>query len=450
MGIGHRRFEGAASFRVRPVAAVSIEIVTDETAWAAVRPAWEELLAETPNPSPYWTWNYLAAWRAHFGQTCPQSGRAFDLYATVVRLEGRIVGIFPLFVERGRLLSLTARRLRFLGFNGGTGPADMTEEPIYLTRPGFEEAALDGLGQAVDTLRSQRVFDLVDLRLWTRSGKIPSTRFSYRLKKGPAVVELPDTWAEYRKRLTKSMRDNLGYYPRLLARHGHQAEVRIVDDPREIQAAVETLVRLHRFRNEASGDARRVDHFPTQIQAEFQASALKTLAESENGFVALLEVDGCPVAAQAFLRFGQTLMLGYSGFDPAFSSYSPLLILQSEVFQRGLASGVRRLDFQQGDRMWQTRWQAQPEGQVLGITVARKTPLSLARCGIYFVVRELSSGATARRVTRFWQRLTTRPFVIFGLDFARLNQHCAGHFIRLAHLAAHPATGHLTRLHLSR
>src|SRR5262249_30026750 len=158
------------------------------------------------------------------------------------------IAIFPMFIEAKSGFGLAERRLRFIGFNGASGPADMTEEPIYLIEPGAEELALKGLEAVVQSLSRKGAFDILDLRFWHQGeGELP-VPFRHRSKKGPALVDLPETWAEYRKFLTKSMRDNLGYYPRLLQRHGHTFEIKVITGD-GLHQAVTDLVALHKIRN---------------------------------------------------------------------------------------------------------------------------------------------------------------------------------------------------------
>lgn len=411
----------------------TVRLVVDSL--APVRRDWESLLAEIPHPSPYWDWNYVRCWWETFGRRCPERGCEGRLWTAVVRHHGEIVGIFPMFAERRAPWSLLERRLRFLGYNGGAGPNDMTEEPIYLVKPGFEEAALEGLKAAVEELRPH--YDLLDLRLWSRGE--PSRAFRGRVKNGPAVVELPEDWAQFRTVLSKSMRDNLGYYPRLLVRHGHTFQVRVIQGE-EIARATETLVDLHKRRLAASNDLRRTDHFPTQLQADFQAQALSL---AENGFIAILEVDGIAIAAQSFMEAQDTLLIGYSGFDPEWSNYSPLLVLQSEVFQGAMGRGVRRLDFQQGHRHWQTRWLAKPDGHIFTVTSIRKAPVSLARAALYFGRREIVRGLSEKRLRRLWAKVVEKGAATLGLDLPRVVLNLE----RLHHLGVHHVVLRAARIH---
>src|ERR1041385_579855 len=172
-----------------------------------------------------------------------------------------------------------------------------------------------------------------------------------------------------------------------------------------MKGPIATLVDLHKVRNKASKDKRRVDHFPSEVEARFEAAALAALAKQERAFVAILEIDGGPAAAQAFMEDGPTLVGGYSGVDPQWSAYSPLMVLQSDVFQKSVESGTRRLDFQGGERMWQTRWQAKPEGSIAGITIIRKNPLSAIKAAGYFAKREILKAWSRRHPPEFWTKL---------------------------------------------
>ncbi len=386
-----------ARYRLRQRAAtrVSARLVVTESDVLALQPKWNELRANLTSPSPYTEWSYVMEWWKTFAPT------AQPVFVTVED-DGLILGIFPMFVDRKGPLGF--RRLRPIGFNGELGPDDMTEEPILLIREGYEERVL---ASALRALRTATIWDTCVLRtLGLTAGKAMRAArtasslgaLPVKVKKGPMMVHLPKTWTEYRKQISKSMRDNLSYYPRLLIRHGHTWNLRQVYSGPELSEGLEHLVRLHRAR--VSSALGHQDHLPTELQTGFLGRIHKDLGLEAKAFVALLEIDGAVVAAQSFYEDRGTLLVNYSGFDPAWGAYSPLFIIQAEVFKAAQSRGTRTINFLQGDRAWQKRWNGDNEGELAHLAIVRLNPISLARAALYAVKHEVAALSRRRSAKR--------------------------------------------------
>jgi CelD/BcsL family acetyltransferase involved in cellulose biosynthesis len=384
--------------RQRATTRVSARLVLTEADVLALEPKWNELRANLAAPSPYTDWSYVIEWWRTFAP------KAQPVFITVED-DGLVLGILPMFVDRAGPLGF--RRLRPIGFNGELGPDDMTEEPIILIRDGYEERVITA---GLRALRTTAIWDTCVIRaLGPAVGKAvraartasPLGALPVKLKKGPMVVHLPATWAEYRKQISKSMRDNLGYYPRLLDRHGHTWNLRMVSSGPELAEGLDHLVRLHRARVTSAADHR--NHLPTAMQIGFLARVHEDLGLEAKAFVSLLEVDGEVVAAQSFYEDRGTLLVNYSGFDPAWGAYSPLFIIQAEVFKAAQSRGTRTINFLQGDRAWQKRWNGENEGELAHLAILRLNPISLLRAAAYAVKHESSALArrrTAKRVAK--------------------------------------------------
>lgn len=405
-----------------------VEILTTEAQWEAIESEWKELLSSVESPSPNLLWEVAYACRAQYRDRLRHM-------TVVVRHFGKTIAIFPLC-----LLSETRwfepKRLFLLGMNPSFGGQDFIDEPLHLIRPGFEDLAISQLLAALTKAKK----DLVDINLYLPSGTVAAGLKS-RNRPGPSVVDLPETWDQYRKMLTKSMRDNLPYYPRLLQRAGHSHEVIFADD------LAEDLVRLHKKRNESRLDPKRVDHFATPDEQALQEKVWSRLAEEGKGYYAALVVDGALVAVQAFAELDQTLLIGYSGFDPEWRSFSPLLILQSEVFKSAMVRGVRRLNFQRGCRAWQTRWKAEPMGVIHSTTIVSKNPISIAKCLIQFAGREVEAAFKKVMVKVKASRFVNQLSLMVGPDLTLVSHRAAHLGVRAMQMGLHHPAARLLRLH---
>lgn len=424
---------------------ICCRVIESESEFLGLECSWRSIVDRMTAPSPLLAWPWLMAWWETLGRTCPQTGKNSRIYVVVVEQAGVPVGIFPFFEVPNQFWSLRLRRLRPMGYGGQMEPAGLSEEPMAITLPEFDHEAR----RAVVNHLSERVakgrWDCAIVRhLEPDSAPLDPLRKglvgSARLKTGPQVVELPATWAAFRKVLTKSMRDNLSYYPRLLNRAGHNFEVRICREPEEMSSAAHWLVSLHkqRVRSEANNGHR--DYFPSDTQTQMLIRGMAALAKEGIGYIALLVVDGQTIAAQAFAESNHRLLVHYSGFDPAFAKFSPLLVLQSEVIQQAMARGVHQLDLLYGSAQWQTRWGAQPYPREYRATLVSRRPMPMLRAGIYAASRESMLFFRRRKLSALKNRCSTAAS---SLCSAGMELHL--HAIRLT---TNPAlTHHLARVH---
>lgn len=373
---------------------VRAEILEDEAALVALGPEWEALYLACERPSPCALHAWVVAWWGAFGREAEGAGRETALFVVALRDEaGRLVGAIPLFEERASGLSLRVRRLRSVGFLGREGVYDMTEEPAVLLRPGWEAAALRAFADALRPHLLRGRWDLVFFRLLEGGSPAPLDDAFRRLppglwvktdrKTGPYAARLPGDWAAYRRSLSKSMRDNLGYYPRLLDRDGHAWSVRTLRDPAAMAGAAARLAALHHGRAAQARGRRHQDHIHGTVQERFLAELLRGLAAQGRAFVAELVVDGEVVGSQAFVEDRDQLMVYYSGYAEAWYRYSPIFVIEAAVFREALERGVRSLDFLRTRSAWKARWGATECAPMHRVFVVPRRPLSGLRLFLY-------------------------------------------------------------------
>jgi Acetyltransferase (GNAT) domain len=375
--------------------------------------SWADLRSRANNPSPTSHWEWLWTWWSLFGHRCPKSGREGRPYVIVVQEEDRIVGIFPFFYFDLGPLTPRLRRLRPIGYAGELEPSGLTEECLTLVESGKEISALNAVVDFIAAnLRRLRldcaiVRQTAELAVPVPKYSFPSVIVSVKRKEGPQIVTLPSDWATFRKQLTKSMRDNLPYYPRLLKRDGHDFKFFYCRDTESIREAANDLVRLHKQRVFSEVGRTHQDYFGLPIQAEMLATGFAAVGEAGGGFLATLKVGDQCVAAQGFLEFGGEMVVHYSGFSPEFAKYSPLLVLQSEVFRHAMeARGVRRLNLLHGNAQWQKRWSAEAERSELRCLILRKNLPTVLRCGLYAFARETAAYYRRSGLSRLIARRT--------------------------------------------
>jgi CelD/BcsL family acetyltransferase involved in cellulose biosynthesis len=362
-----------------------------------LRPEWDQLFARAPAALPFNSWVWLSTWWDH----CCGPGQ--QLWILVVREQGQVVGIAPFFLHRQGSVPLQLRALDHLGLDH-RGRGSLTERCAILAAPGRRAAVLAAI--AGHLLRRDRaIWDHLKVE-GIHPGDVPASlaaglRHTYR--SATDVIALPASWGTFEAGLPKSMRDNVRYYPRLLARHGHAARARVLTTPDEVSAALSLFLRLHRARAQMLNSAPpHPDYFDTPQKVAFLVKVAPLLAAAGLLRLTILDVDGVPVAAYLLLEAAGTLYPYYSGFDPAWGRYSVMMQAEAASLRDAIERGVRRVDFL-GDAPFKRRWGAVP------VTIDRIT-----------IVRP-AWDSWARYRTRLWAR--TR----FRWAYRMLGRPTAGH-----------------------
>lgn len=325
---------------------------------------WRSLFSDASYPTVFASWEWVSEWWRHFSPILRQNYPAAQLHIVcVLGSGGEIIGIAPFYEAERCEFPFIGKSLRLIGeVVEGDLSRGMTEEPAVLLRKNREEEAVAAMLAYLtksDFARWNHFF-LPFLSAKTVRLARPFLK-TYGNNQGPQIVRLPKTWADYRNSLSRSMRDNLAYYPKRLAKHGHSWNIKRIDDPDQITEAADLLVALHRRRAAAPRGCPHIDHIPAEVNVQFLKSILRRLTETHHAFITVLEVNGKPVAAQMFLQDSGTLTVYYSGYDITWYDYSPLTLLLEEVIRQGIKEGIHTLNFLRGELPWKTRWRAQEE-----------------------------------------------------------------------------------------
>jgi CelD/BcsL family acetyltransferase involved in cellulose biosynthesis len=363
-------------------------VIEDTDDLVSIEDEWWALYMRCYRPNPCATPTWVLTWWDTFGGQAKGAGdRTKPFFVLIRNAEGTLVGVFPMYEDRPRRGSMLIRRLRDIGFLGREGGYDMTEDSTALVAPSQEGAVLQALAGVLRAGLSENRWDLLMLRRSTDEtptrepfvelGRTAWCRASQR--EGSYFAHLPDTWTEYRKQLTKSMRDNLGYYPRLLNREGRDWQLRTWEEPSDVLAASNVLANLHQVRAKQQRGQEHHDHIHDEIQRAFFTTLLSRLAEDGRATITELLIDNKVVASQAFVEDRDQLLVYYSGFSEEWYRYSPIFIIDSHVFRGALERGVRHVNFLRTRALWKTRWGANQCRTLDRLYAVRKRPIPLLR-----------------------------------------------------------------------
>jgi CelD/BcsL family acetyltransferase involved in cellulose biosynthesis len=343
----------AAAERPKKEPGETIHVLRSREQLAGLAPAWERLFArsETRNPFAHPAW--MLSWLDHFAA-------GTELYVVTVEVGGELAGVAPFVV---RSVGPRARRLMLFG----TGPnSAITELPQVLIAAGLERRVMKSIMRHLT--ENPGVWDWVELSLppeqgWFELEWLPSSgpgQGAFVLHSGTSVCvvrELPSTEAELGAALKPSARELVRRSVNRLRRDGHTWHVEVVrDDPARLREAMECLLRLHAARAAFRQRARRDDYGEDPKMRAFLLDASDRLFEAGHYNVALLHVDGVPVAGVMLLRGHRSSFLSVTGFLPEWWRYSPVVLLTHECLLDAVRVGDTHVNFSVGPTVAKLRW----------------------------------------------------------------------------------------------
>lgn len=296
---------------------------------ASLRDDWSRLADASGNL--FSTWEWADVWWRHLGGERP-------LHLVVARDEdGAAIAILPFYLERSR-----PRTLRFVGH----GPADRLA-PV--AAPADRERAAAALREALDGRLADWQVAVVD-RLPGEEGWLALLgQEPFRSEPSPVLDSEGRDWEAFLAARSKNFRDQVRGRERKLGRK-HEIGFRLTEDPAQLDADYDALVRLHR---ERWGDESRSFAAPREaLHREFAGAAL------ERGWLRLwtLDVDGSPAAAWLGYRFGGCEWYYQAGRDPALEREAVGFVLMAHTIREALNDGVREYRLLLGGEAYKDRF----------------------------------------------------------------------------------------------
>lgn len=300
---------------------MEITVYEDADAFAAAAAAWDELVLASPRPCPFQLSGWLLArWR---------EGDARLRVALAATSDGPVAGL-PLAIRRGVL--------RY-------GVLPTPGEDVILRAEGVPPGAVDDLLAAGG--RGLAYFEHSGMR-----AESPLRSLGYPFRR-PAptdelfAVSLPAGWtATYETQFSPKARSN---HARCLRRLGEVGEVELdlVREPERVEAALHHCFRLHRLR--WSGRGGDSSSFASEHGRAWNLAAARALAAAGVVRLALLRLDGIPIAFAYNLLLGPTLWGHRQSFDPRFAKHSPGLLAVMGSIELAAAEGATRVELMTGE-----------------------------------------------------------------------------------------------------
>ncbi|HEV3005112.1 MAG TPA: GNAT family N-acetyltransferase, partial [Pirellulales bacterium] len=171
-------------------------------------------------------------------------------------------------------------------------------------------------------------------------------------------LELPDDWAAYTKRLSKSRRGGVRTIEKRYFESG-RAVGKSVEHEDQLAYGLALLRELHQRRRASLGDSgcfasSRFDAFLTETARRFFALGQLRLH--------WVELDGRTVAAHFDLVAGDTYYHYQSGIDPDAIQDKPGWLIQIAALRWAIGQRLRAFEFLRGDEPYKAWWRAERRG----------------------------------------------------------------------------------------
>jgi CelD/BcsL family acetyltransferase involved in cellulose biosynthesis len=325
-------------------------ILDHDAAIDSLKDEWDELLRDSEHASFFMRWQWTREWWARYA---PAGSTPFLVVCRDPA--GRLAGLAPLYRRKIRTLGVKqVRELRFIG----TGIRMRSSEHLAIVaRRGIEKEVCSSMTRAL-TLSPD----------WDRLSLSEIAAFSHvtvliRDLLGPAAhlgvsgqshyIDAAVGWDAFRTGLGKSTRDNISRYTRrLFARH--PCRFGRIDDHRELEPAMDALVRLHqaRWNRKGHGGSFALPHFE-----EFLRTAVSHSLDDQSLRLWTLEVDSNIAAVLVGFLHNGVMHAFQAGFDPKYSQDSLGTVMLGLCIRACIEDpAIREFDFMGGDDLYKDKW----------------------------------------------------------------------------------------------
>jgi CelD/BcsL family acetyltransferase involved in cellulose biosynthesis len=302
--------------------------VVPPSALAGLAQEWASLWSTVPDGTPFQSPAWILPWSEVYAP-----GRC---WAAVLRSDGRLAGVLPMFAWDGALLL------------AGSGPSDRSSA---LLAEGTAAHAPDLLAAIVRAVPEP--FNRIDLQQLDLDGPLaaapPPAGWHARRMPGEPWHVLPLAGGDGMENVPRRMRANWAYAARRLHREGGEIS--------RVGAAAgrtaERLASLHGARWRAKGESGVLSD---ALLATFLGRAIPALDDAGLLRAYELAAAGETVGVLFAMRGASSTSYYLSGFDPAHARLSPGTVLVGRAIEDAAAEGAIAFDFLRGNEGYKHRW----------------------------------------------------------------------------------------------
>lgn len=321
------------------------EEINEYNRFLDLRETWNNILKKSRDDDIFLTWEYLWTWWKHYGKES-------QLMILLAEEENKIVAMAPLMRAAYRIFGFKLRKIEFIGASKHTDYSNfiLTEKEreclkLFITYLNDHSSDWDciefrGIPETAESLNS---LHMVEKELYTFEER-PCNLCPY--------IPLPNSFEAFYEKLSRSMRKELRRCLRRL-REKYEVEFKRYDDIDLLQDGMEAFFALHQKRWRTKG-------LPGSFADPTFRNFLLDIAEcfTKNGWLnlSILTANSKPIASLFSFEYNEKFYFYNSGFDPAYSKYSPCSLLSLRIIEDCIRRGLKEFDFLRGAEAYKTRW----------------------------------------------------------------------------------------------
>jgi CelD/BcsL family acetyltransferase involved in cellulose biosynthesis len=314
---------------------MKIRVVDTDSEFDALEESWNRL-SDKAAPNFFSSFDYVrTAWK-HF------RGPNDRLHILVLSEGPSIVGIAPFYIERCRIRRIPHRAIRWIAIWEG-------DRPRLLVHGNEEMFWGEILRFLSKEYRSWEVLDLVEQPMNGPEGRGWSflSRFGWYWEKVPDAIDyyisLEGAWDDYLKGLGSHTRKEWRRHTRRLSSIPGGCAVERISDPKQMQMALGRFVRLEQSGWKAEAG---IGVGKDKRNLAFYEDLLVHLTGKGQATVYFLTSSGEDIAGGICFIQRDVVYFRHTAYSPAYSAYSPGILIQAEILQELFGRTYRELDLE--------------------------------------------------------------------------------------------------------
>jgi CelD/BcsL family acetyltransferase involved in cellulose biosynthesis len=323
---------------------LTTHLITARADLAALETPWNILAAGEPMRS----WDWLATWWKHNGNSPDRELHVLALYDETDDGTGPLVGIAPWYLENGNAL-------KPLG-----GGHVCTDHLSLLARPDYVATVASAVAEYLtdnddqwDRLELSSIDD-GDEAIALLVGELEARDALVGCQKSGNcwTIDLPETWNAYLATLSNSHRRHLRDCLKKKIESG-RCNWHRVREAADFEEAWAILVDLHQRRRQQLGDA---GCFASPQFAQFHHEVAQILLGKGQLRLSWSELDGTPFTAEYHFNSPTTVYTYQSGMDPDRPKEAPGRLSYGLAIRAAIEEGFTKLDFLRGDEPYKAHF----------------------------------------------------------------------------------------------
>lgn len=329
---------------------IQYDLIETSHQFAELRESWNFLLNETGIASPFLTWEWMYCWWVDYGEKEPD----FSLSIVIVKKGGELVGILPGYIKKQRLFGRTISTFLFLGSE--------YESSDYLDVIRKDTRDIDLVVSLFQILLKEKKIDqmafyniLEDCPILNAIDKFAKQIEAQTIVKPHRIcpyLPLNGNWDSFVNSLSKNQRYNLRRRTRKLF-EDFRAKITILEDPCELETAVDELFQLHddRFKTKEEKSIFRAD-----LRKDFHKKVSGYFLERDILKLFRLSVDNKTIASLYCYEFANKLFYFQFGMDPEWAKHSPGVVIMGQGIKYAIDKKLDYFDFMRGGEHYKFKW----------------------------------------------------------------------------------------------